>query len=71
MKALKILALALALLLALSACGVIRSGGGPTQAAGGSSPPLIRGRVSTSVLVMPERVRHTARILRSSFANRM
>lgn len=38
MKALKILALALALLLALSACGVIRSGGGPTQAAGGSSP---------------------------------
>ena len=38
MKALKTLALALALLLALSACGVIRSGGGPTQAAGGSSP---------------------------------
>ena len=38
MKALKTLALALALLLALSACGVIRSGGGPTQAAGGSNP---------------------------------
>ena len=38
MKALKTLALALALLLALSACGVIRSGDGPTQAAGGSSP---------------------------------
>ena len=38
MKALKTLALALALLLALSACGVIRSGGGPAQAAGGSAP---------------------------------
>ena len=38
MKALKTLALALALLLALSACGVIRSDDGPTQAAGGSSP---------------------------------
>ena len=38
MKILKTLALALALLLALSACGVIRGGDGPAQAAGGSSP---------------------------------
>ncbi|WP_295734524.1 ABC transporter substrate-binding protein [uncultured Oscillibacter sp.] len=38
MKALKTLALALALLLALSACGVIRSDDGPTQVVGGSNP---------------------------------
>ena len=38
MKALKILALALALLLALSACGVIRSDNGPAQVVGGSNP---------------------------------
>ena len=38
MKTLKTLALALALLLALSACGAIRSDDGPTQAAGGSAP---------------------------------
>lgn len=38
MKALKTLALALALLLALSACGVIRSGDGPTEVVGGSAP---------------------------------
>ena len=38
MKALKTLALALALLLALSACGVIRSDDGPTQVVGGSAP---------------------------------
>ena len=37
MKALKTLALALALLLALSACGVIRGDDGPTQVAGGSN----------------------------------
>ena len=37
MKALKALALALALLLALSACGAIR-GGGPTEVTGGSAP---------------------------------
>lgn len=36
MKALKTLTLALALLLALSACGVIRSGDGPTEIVGGS-----------------------------------
>lgn len=38
MKALKTLALALALLLALSACGLIRSDGGPTEAEGGAQP---------------------------------
>ena len=38
MKALKTLALALALLLALSACGVIRGEDGPAQVAGGSNP---------------------------------
>ncbi|MCI9460503.1 MAG: ABC transporter substrate-binding protein [Oscillibacter sp.] len=38
MKALKTLALALALLLALSACGVIRSDDGPAQVVGGSNP---------------------------------
>lgn len=38
MKALKTLALTLALLLALSACGVIRSDDGPTQVVGGSAP---------------------------------
>ena len=38
MKALKTLALALALLLALSACGVIRSDNGPAQVVGGSNP---------------------------------
>lgn len=38
MKALKTLALALALLLALSACGVIRSDDGPTEVVGGSQP---------------------------------
>lgn len=38
MKALKILSLALALLLALSACGVIRSDDGPTQVVGGAQP---------------------------------
>lgn len=38
MKALKTLSLALALLLALSACGVIRSDDGPTQVVGGSVP---------------------------------
>ena len=38
MKALKTLALALVLLLALSACGVIRSDDGPTQVVGGSAP---------------------------------
>ena len=38
MKALKTLALALALLLALSACGVSRSDDGPAQVVGGSNP---------------------------------
>ena len=38
MKALKTLALTLALLLALSACGVIRSDDGPTQVVGSSAP---------------------------------
>lgn len=38
MKALKTLTLALALLLALSACGVITSDDGPTQVVGGSAP---------------------------------
>nr|WP_325204045.1 ABC transporter substrate-binding protein [uncultured Oscillibacter sp.] len=38
MKALKTLALALALLLALSACGVIRGEDGPAQVVGGSNP---------------------------------
>lgn len=38
MKALKTLALAVALLLALSACGVIRSDDGPAQVVGGSNP---------------------------------
>ena len=38
MKILKTLALALALLLALSACGVIRSDDGPAQVVGGSNP---------------------------------
>ena len=38
MKALKTLALALALLLALSACGVIRSDDSPAQVVGGSNP---------------------------------
>ena len=38
MKALKTLALTLALLLALSACGVITSPDGPTQVVGGSAP---------------------------------
>ena len=38
MKALKTLALALALLLALSACGVIRSDDGPTEVVGDSAP---------------------------------
>lgn len=38
MKTLKTLALALALLLALSACGVTRSGDGPTEVTGSSQP---------------------------------
>ncbi|WP_325200105.1 ABC transporter substrate-binding protein [Oscillibacter sp.] len=38
MKTLKTLALALALLLALSACGVITSDDGPTEVVGGSAP---------------------------------